>query len=378
MVSFKRSIVYMYGLGGSDVFRGILFPLYASRLGFSDLQIGIILTLFTIVALIAYYPASLVTEKFGAKLSLYVSQLTYFASLTLISFTTHIIGLFLAYAILGVAQAFLIQRNTMILTNAESKEELNAIYSSVNGASLLGRLMGSLGVALLYFDPITIYFKISFLILGLLWLTPLPLIHGLNDTRKAQKLSFSPQRQVLSYSVVSLFTGFGENIIVTLLQLYYNELGASLLDISLIYVGTSAVGYAGTFVAGRMSKRVVLGYLSSTLVYALAAPFIGLPLIYSVIALTVYSFVRFARNVFGSVIRGEILKSMGQAEKGYGTSSITSTLGDSAGTFLQGYLFNLGEYDFPFIIGAASMVGGSLLHYYFYRKYVGSKQKTQL
>ncbi|MEM3800115.1 MAG: hypothetical protein QXH56_08495, partial [Thermoprotei archaeon] len=75
---------------------------------------------------------------------------------------------------------------------------------------------------------------------------------------------------------------------------------------------------------------------------------------------------------------GEILKSMGQAEKGYGTSSFTSTLGDSAGTFLQGYLFNLGEYDFPFIIGAASMVGGSLLHYYFYRKYVGSKQKTQL
>ncbi len=246
----------------------------------------------------------------------------------------------------------------------------------MNGSSLLGRLLGSLGVALLYFDPAITYFRLSFLLLGALWLTPIPIIHGLNDTKKAQKLTLSPQRNVLVYSVVALFTGFGENIIVTLLQLYYNNLGVNLLGISLIYVGTSAVGYAGTYLAGRMSGRIVFGYLASTLVYALTAPLIGLPLIYSVIAVTAYSFVRFTRNVFGSVMRGEILKSMNQVEKGYGTSSITSTLGDSAGTFLQGYLFNVGEYDFPFIIGAASMVGGSLLHYYFYRKYVEVTKKA--
>jgi len=376
MPSFKTSIAYIYSLSGSDIFRGILFPIYASRLGFTDLQIGIILTLFTIVTLVAYYPASLITEKFGAKLSLYVSQISYFISLGIIFYTTSLFGLFLAYAMLGVAQAFLVQRNTIIVANAKGKEELNTLYSSVNGSSLLGRLLGSLGVALLYFDPAITYFRLSFLLLGALWLTPIPIIHGLNDTKKAQKLTLSPQRNVLVYSVVALFTGFGENIIVTLLQLYYNNLGVNLLGISLIYVGTSAVGYAGTYLAGRMSGRIVFGYLASTLVYALTAPLIGLPLIYSVIAVTAYSFVRFTRNVFGSVMRGEILKSMNQVEKGYGTSSITSTLGDSAGTFLQGYLFNVGEYDFPFIIGAASMVGGSLLHYYFYRKYVEVSKKA--
>jgi predicted MFS family arabinose efflux permease len=357
-------------MSGSDIYRGILFPIYASRLGLSDLQIGLVLTVFTIVTLIAYYPASLVTEKFGAKLSLYVTQVAYFVSLAFMFYTSTVAGFLLAYSLLGIAQAFLVQRNTLIVANAQSKEDLNSIYSSANGGSLVGRLVGSLGVGLIYFYSSQEYVRLSFLVLGALWLLPIPVIRGLRDTNRAQKLSFAPQRSLLVYSVVALFTSFGENIIVTLLQLYYNALGVNLLGISLIYVATSAIGYAATYLAGKISGRLVAGYLGFTLIYAATAPLIGLPLLYSIIGLLAYSFARFARTVFGATMRGQILKAMNQLEKGYGTSSITSTIGDSAGTFLQGYLFNYGEYDLPFIMGAASMVGGSLLHYYFYRRYV--------
>jgi len=369
MPSFKSSIAYIYGTSGSDIFRGILFPIYASKLGYNDLQIGLLLTIYTVVTVLMYYPASLLTEKYGAKLSLYITQTSYFLCLAIIFSTTSYLGLVIANIVLGITQAFIVQRNTLILANVSEQKELSAIYSSANGASLIGRLMGSLGVALLYFAPAQLYIRLSFLALGFLWLTPLPIIRGLKDTNKAQKLVFSPQRSVLTYSVVSLITGFGENIIITLLQLYYSSLGVNLLGVGLIYVLTSVTGYAGTFFSGKIGDRVVAGYLGTTVVYAITAPLIGLPTLYSVIALSVYSFMRYARNTLGSVMRGVILKTMKQVEKGYGTSSITSSVGDSAGTFLEGYLFNLGEYDLPFIIGSVTMVCGSLLHYYFYAKY---------
>lgn len=375
MVSFKTSIVYMYFLSGLDLFRGIAFPLYARALGYSDLEIGTVLTIFTLVALFSYYPASLLAEKRGAKLALYITYLAYFVSLLGIAYAATFVGFVAAYVGLGVAQAFIIQRNTLILANTGGQKELNQIYSSANGASLLGDLAASLGVALLGFatlnlDPSPTYFRLSFVVLGALWLTPIPLIRRLKDSNRARKLSFSPQKQLLAYSTVSLAIGFGENIIVTLLQLYYASLGVNLVGISLIYILMSATGYAGTRLAAKLDNRVVAGYVVSACVYSLVAPLIGLPVIYSVVAVAAYSFVGAMRNSLGSVIRGEILRAINQVEKGYGTSSVASTLGDSAGTFLQGFLFNQGEYGLPFLIGAGTVLLGSLLNYYFYKKYV--------
>lgn len=376
MPSFKATMGYVYYLSGLDIFRAIVFPIYASRLGLSDLQIGLILTIFTVASLIAYYPASLLTEKYGAKLALYITYVAYFLSLLGMAYATSFEGFTASYIVLSLAQAFIVQRNTLILANTGSQDELNAVFSFVSGTSLIGDITGSLSVMALYFYPAIANFRLSFIALGTLWLTPIPFMRGVRDSNRARKLVLSPQRDLLAYSTVSLIAGFGENIIVTLLQLYYDQLGVNLLGISLIYVLLSAAGYAGTVLAGRLSGRVIAGYIASAIVYAVAAPLIGLPLVYSLVAVSVFSFARYMRNSLGSVIRGEILRAINQVEKGYGMASITSTLGDSAGTFLQGYLFSQAEYELPFLIGGVTMLFGSLLHYYFYTRYVGGLRQA--
>lgn len=371
---FTLSLVYL--VTEATIFRGIAFPLYAYYyLHLNILFISVILSLYTLVSMGAYYPSALLAERIGSRnatliaLGLFaVSNLT----LGLFQGTASVVA---SYVLLGMTQAFLQQRVSLLALVSKTKEEQTIAYSAINTVGLTGRVAGSLALIPLYFFESATAFRAGFLGLAFIALVPLPFLRRMPNPTSSQRPSLTPSKQVVVYSLVPLLLGFGQGIILTLLQLYFTNLGLDLLKLSLLYAGSGAMGSFGSRFIRRFRQNIAKAYIWSSVVFSISALLLTANVYLAVVSFLVFSFTRFARAVAANTLRTETLKVYKQLEKGIGLGAITGDAGDFAGTLSQGYFFNSGDYVLPFVIGGLTFVAGSFLQYTFYQRTVEAKER---
>jgi MFS family permease len=373
MPSVKLGLAILYFTVSVSVFRSITFPIYASMLGINDFTIGTILASWTLTAVIVYYPSALLSEWLGARNGVLLSMLFYMASSIILTLQSDAYSFFVSYILYGVSQAFLVQRNTLVALNTSTVMETRSWYSLTNSAGLTGRIAGAASVSLLYMFHTVFSFRLGYAALTLTGFAPIPLLLSIKNSSFNKAIRFRPSAVNLLYSSAPLIVGFGQGVILTLLQLYYSQLGFNLLGISLIYTMTGVAGFIGIQTFNRAKSSVLTSYIILSVVYGLAAVAISLPLLLSVVSIGAFSFVRFARSVTGSAIRTEVLKAIKQVEKGYGVGSAAGDVGDTMGTVLQGYLFDVGEYQLPFVIGGAAIIFGSFVNVAFFKRFAASR-----
>jgi MFS family permease len=373
MPNIKLGLAVLYFTVSVSVFRSVTFPIYASMLGISDLTIGAILASWTITAVVVYYPSALLSEWLGARNGVFLSMLFYIVSSVILTLQSDAYSFFVSYILYGISQAFLVQRNTLIAMNTSTVTETRSWYSLTNSTGLTGRIVGAASVSLLYLSHTAFGFRLGYAALTLTGLMPLPFLLSIKNTSYNKVVRFKPSAVNLLYSTAPLIVGFGQGVVLTLLQLYYSQLGFNLLGISLIYTMTGVAGFIGIQAFNRLKASVLSSYIILSVVYGLAAAAISLPVLYSVVCIGAFSFVRFARSVTGSAIRTEVLKAINQVEKGYGVGSAAGDVGDTMGTVLQGYLFDLGDYQLPFFIGGAAIIFGSFVNVAFFKRFASNR-----
>jgi predicted MFS family arabinose efflux permease len=370
---FSLSLVYL--VTEATIFRGIAFPLYAYYyLHINILYISVILSLYTLVAMSTYYPSALLSERLGSRNATLISLgLFAISNLTLSLFrgTDFVIA---SYVFLGMTQSFLQQRVSLLALVSKTKEEQTSAYSAINTVGLTGRVAGSLALIPLYFFESATAFRTGFLALAFIALIPLPFFRHIPNPKSSQRPSLTPSRQVMVYSLVPLLLGFGQGIILTLLQLYFTNLGLNLLRLSLLYAGSGAMGSIGSRFIRRYRQNIAKAYIWASVAFSLSALLLTVNVYLAVLSFLVFSFTRFARAVAGNTLRTETLKVYKQLEKGIGLGAITGDAGDFAGTLSQGYFFNSGDYVLPFVIGGLAFVAGSFLQYIFYQRTVEAKE----
>ncbi|PSO03247.1 hypothetical protein B9Q10_00570 [Candidatus Marsarchaeota G2 archaeon ECH_B_SAG-E12] len=377
LYSLRTSLAVLYFVSELTIFRTIAFPIFASLLGFSDLLIGEIVAVYNVSAILLYYPSSLFSERLGARTSITVSMLLFFLSNFLLAIGKTPLEFSLSFALLGATQSFLIQRGSLIAANTTKPEETTFVYSFATSTGFIGRMLASLCFSFFYFSRSLVDYRIGFFALGVASFAPLPLMLKVKDTKKPVKYSFTPSKLNMVYSSVSFLVGFGQGITITLLQLYFVEKGFNLFEVSLLYAASGAIGFFASRFAKRYGKSPMIPYLVLSVFYAFSAALLSQGLYLTLIFYLLFSFSRVARQVLGQTLLLEVLKAIGEVEKGLGTQAIMGDIGDSLGTVSQGYLFDLGEFSLSYIFGGLAILSGSLLNYYFYGKFIkGAKSQT--
>lgn len=351
-------------------------PLYAQDLGASPLIVGLIFTSFSVFQLVSAPILGRLSDIYGRRPLLIISQLSTFAGFVVLGFANTLALIFLSRIIDGmfgsnftVAQAY--------LSDISSKKDRSKAFGIAGAAFGVGFLVGpGIGGYLAQFD----YSVPSFAAAGISLITVAMTIFLLPETVKRKKdvkldvriIDFSAMRRFLADPVISpklgaYFTFILSHVIFVSMMALFAErqigLGPAEIGFLLMYVGLNAI-----IIRGVLLPRLIDFFGEYLLQFiAVASMILGLLGMafasdFWVLILTT-TFFSFGAGTARPILAGEISRQAKEDEQGalLGVADSLGSFGQIIGPLIGGFMINTFFPGSMALAAAAVMLAGLLL-----------------
>ena len=252
-------------------FLGVAFSLYLNQIGFTDFQIGIVLTLTILSSALYTFVISLVADRLGRRRTLIFFALTDFVAGTLLFSTSAWWAPVLAGVVgnmtvgAGEVGPFLSLEQAMLPRTCPSERRTFAfsIYNFVGyGASAVGAGLAGLATVPGFVElrPLFLVYLASGLVGAFVYSRLTPNVEATEAPTKRTVLSAKSKPIVYRLSALFAIDSFGGGFIGSnILSLYFSErFHLNLGTLGLVFFATQVVTALSFFLAARIARRIGL------------------------------------------------------------------------------------------------------------------------
>jgi MFS family permease len=363
------------GLGFYQVAIAVFLPLE----GVSITDVGVILTSFGLAAVVFSIPFSILSDRYGRKMLMFLGALIS-APVTMVpGMTSDFLILEVSALVGGVSEALFISTWNAYLADSTSVPARPATFSLSFVIFTMGSGMGSFLPAIFPFSPFGFLeaHRIAFVALGLLGLlTPLTVLHWAIDIKPTQsRRGILPRKSLgilAKFSTANLMVALGAGLIIPLIPTWFylrfnvtDAFSGPVIAVSSILMGIAAIGSPSIAKKTGLVFGIVATQLSSTL-FLLATPFSPT----APIAAVVYVVRSMLMNMSSPLSDSLLMNLVAQDERATASAlnAVVWRIPNAASTIVGASVLSSGDLSLPFYLCTLLYVSSITLFYALFRK----------
>lgn len=362
----KLLIYSSFIIGLTQGFMWVDFPVYLDQIGYTPIQIGIILTFNTFIGALLMLPIGSLSDKYGRKKFIVLARLISSLAFIILTFFTGFFEILLAASLMGIAFANSGSSYMALLTEKSEESTRNTVFafsSFISGvATSAGMLVGAVPPYLSKFFQLSLVnsYRVLYVIALIGSLISLLPILKIKESYRGHhgKIILFPKASknvVIRLSVLGMI-GLGAGVLVRIFPLWFylryntnvNVLGPLF---SITQFLTAVASLTTPSMAKVMGEIKTIVYTESTSIAILIAmPF--MPLYY--LAGVLYVLRSLLMNMSAPIQNSFIMSLIPENERALASSIINffDSLPRSFGPFISGLFIQLGYLNLPFFFTA--------------------------
>jgi len=362
----KLLIYSSFIIGLTQGFMWVDFPVYLDQIGYTPIQIGIILTFNTFIGALLMLPIGSLSDKYGRKKFIVLARLISSLAFIILTFFTGFFEILLAASLMGIAFANSGSSYMALLTEKSEESTRNTVFafsSFISGvATSAGMLVGAVPPYLSKFFQLSLVnsYRVLYVIALIGSIISLLPILKIKESYRGHhgKIILFPKASknvVIRLSVLGMI-GLGAGVLVRIFPLWFylryntnvNVLGPLF---SITQFLTAVASLTTPSMAKVMGEIKTIVYTESTSIAILIAmPF--MPLYY--LAGVLYVLRSLLMNMSAPIQNSFIMSLIPENERALASSIINffDSLPRSFGPFISGLFIQLGYLNLPFFFTA--------------------------
>lgn len=365
----------------------ILFGTYLVKYGFSEEQVGSLLSLRTLGLALFSVPVAFLTTFVGRKRIIVIGMITMIVTSVVLFNSTSMAVLSIASFIFGAGHStYMVNKSPFLFEHSSEKKRmavfglefammnLSTVIASFAFGGISDLISSWLNMSSLLSNQIVLNGSLIAMILAIFTLVSIPDHTVKKDDEKITKESFKQllRPKVLGYMLQVAIVGLGAGLVVPFFAIYIkHQLNASDAVVGFIMAFSQIGNIIGGLMIPRLTKR--FGNVETVIgLQLLSIPFlISIMFPQGIIVLSVSFFFRTAlMNSANPIIRSMAMDLVDANMRAFISSSVSliNNLMRSVGIFFGGWMMTNVSYSFPYLFTIIFYFVGSVVIYHFFLK----------
>lgn len=375
MKSLKRSVFF---ISFPLYFIGFIFPIYASKIGASVVEIGYLYALFSIIGILVRPLVGNLIDRSGRRTGLITGTILYVFSYSLYAIASDFRLLLLARIIQGAAASFLWISVDTIVADISNSNNRSENFGIIDQTETKGQLIGSI---IAFSILSSSYFSNTFRKVFMVFLVTslISLYYSLKDipdtivNSKDIRTRTATRRGVLYIFLVIIGSvSFASSLTGPIYLLYLQEnITADLGLISVLFIPAAILSSILPRTFGRFSDQYSRRKMVAIGLFINAVLQIFIPIskdYYSY--MMVYTLISISAMIFGPALSSLVVDYVGEDKRGksYGLYSLAAGIGGAIGPVVGSYIYENISMDIIFTIKGILMISIATMFRYFSAK----------